>query len=255
MRPSACSRGSACGRRRPLAEVIAHRGASGDAPENTLAAFDLALEQGADALELDVRPAADGSLMTVHDPTLARTTGDERTVADVTAEELRRLDHPAQPTTLDAVLARYGATRLFIDLKDPAPAWERAVIDAVERHAAARRVTLQSFDTAALVRLHAVAPALAYSTVYRRADSVEIDLDAVPAFASAIAPWHPHVDADLGERARARGLVVRPWAVDDAAEAERLLALGVSSLFTNLPRVVCPIVRRASRGRAAATIE
>ena len=57
------------------------------------------------------------------------------------------------------------------------------------------------------------------------------------------------------ERARARGLVVRPWAVDDAAEAERLLALGVSSLFANLPRVVCPIVRRASRGRAAATIE
>ena len=239
-----------------MAEVIAHRGASGDAPENTLAAFDLALEQGADALELDVRPAADGSLVTVHDSTLARTTGDERAVEDITGEELHRLDHPASPTTLDAVLERYGATtRYFIDLKDPAPAWERRVLDAIERHGAAGRVTLQSFDTAALVRLHAVAPALPYSTVYRRADSVDIDLDAVPSFATGIAPWHPHVDADLVARAHARGLAVRPWAVDEAAEAERLLGLGVAALFTNLPRVVSPIARRACPRSAAATIE
>jgi glycerophosphoryl diester phosphodiesterase len=239
-----------------LAEVIAHRGASGDAPENTLAAFDLALAQGADALELDVRPAADGSLVTVHDPTLARTLGDERAVEDVTGADLDRLDHPARPTTLDAVLERYGAsTRYFIDLKDPAPAWERRVLDAVERHGVAGRVTLQSFDTDALVRLHAAAPALAYSTVYRRADSAGIDLDAVPPFATAIAPWHPHVDADLVTSARGHGLGVRPWTVDDAPEAKRLLAFGVVALFTNLPRVVSPVVRRMSRHRAGAVIE
>ena len=239
-----------------LAEVIAHRGASGDAPENTLAAFDLALAQGADALELDVRPAADGGLVTVHDPTLARTTGDERAVEALTGEELHRLDHPARPTTLDAVLHRYGATtRYFIDLKDPAPAWERRVLDAVEHHDLAGCVTLQSFDTEALIRLHAAVPALAYSTVYRRAASVDIDLDAVPPFATGIAPWHPHVDADLVARARARDLAVRPWTVDDPEEAERLLALGVAALFTNLPRVVGPIARRAGRRPAAATIE
>ena len=238
-----------------MAEVVAHRGASGDAPENTLAAFDLALEQGADALELDVRPAADGSLVCVHDPTLARTTGDERAVAELTGAELRRLDHPAQPATLDAVLARYSTrTRLFIDLKDPAPTWERRVLEAVERHGAGEHVTLQSFDCEALVRLHAVAPALSYSTVYRRADSVDVDIEAIPAFATAMAPWHPHVDAELVARARARDLVVRPWAVDDADEAARLLALGVAALFTNLPRVVGPIAR-AGRERAAATIE
>jgi glycerophosphoryl diester phosphodiesterase len=239
-----------------LAEVIAHRGASGDAPENTLAAFDLALEQGADALELDVRPAADGGLVTVHDPTLARTTGDERAVEDVTAEELRRLDHPARPTTLDAVLERYGArTRYVIDLKDPTAEWERRVLDAVERHGVAGRVTLQSFDTDALVRLHSAASTLTYSAVYRRADSVDIDIDAVPPFATGIAPWHPHVNANLVARAHARGLAVRPWTVDDAPEADRLLALGVAALFTNLPRVVRPVVRRASRRHAAATIE
>jgi glycerophosphoryl diester phosphodiesterase len=189
-----------------LTEVIAHRGASGDAPENTPAAFDLALAQGADALEFDVRAAADGSLVTVHDPTLARTTGDERAVEELTGDELRRLDHPAQPTTLEAVLARYGSrTRLFIDLKDPTPQWEHRVLEAIDRHGVADRVTLQSFDTDALVRLHALAPALAYATVYRRADSVDIDIDAIPAFATGMGPWHPHVDADLVARARARG--------------------------------------------------
>ena len=239
-----------------MVEVIAHRGASGEAPENTLAAFDLALVQGADALELDVRPAADGSLVTVHDPTLARVLGDQRAVEDVTGEELRRLEHPARPTTLDSVLERYGATtRYYIDLKDPSPAWERRVLDAVERHGVADRVTLQSFDTDALVRLHAAAPALPYSTVYRRADSVDLDLEAVPRFATAIAPWHPHVDADLVARAGARGLVVRPWAVDDAAEAARLLSLGVAGLFTNLPRVVRAAVRGSSRRCESAVIE
>jgi glycerophosphoryl diester phosphodiesterase len=237
-----------------LTEVIAHRGASGDAPENTPAAFDLALAQGADALEFDVRAAADGSLVTVHDPTLARTTGDERAVEELTGDELRRLDHPAQPTTLEAVLARYGSrTRLFIDLKDPTPQWEHRVLEAIDRHGVADRVTLQSFDTDALVRLHALAPTLAYATVYRRADSVDIDIDAIPAFATGMGPWHPHVDADLVARARARGLAVRPWAVDETEEAERLLALGVAGLFTNLPRVVLPVV--ASRRCAGAVIK
>jgi glycerophosphoryl diester phosphodiesterase len=81
---------------------------------------------------------------------------------------------------------------------------------------------------------------------------VDIDIGAIPAFATGMGPWHPHVDADLVARARARGLAVRPWAVDEAEEAERLLALGVAGLFTNLPRVVIPVV--AGRRCASAVI-
>jgi glycerophosphoryl diester phosphodiesterase len=165
-----------------------------------------------------------------------------------------RSSRATSSATLDAVLARYGSrTRLFVDLKDPTPQWEHRVLEAIDRHGVADRVTLQSFDTDALVRLHALAPALAYATVYRRADSVDIDIDAIPAFATGMGPWHPHVDADLVARARARGLAVRPWAVDEAEEAERLLALGVAGLFTNLPRVVLPVV--ASRRCAGAVIK
>ncbi len=241
---SSASPSGSTGRVRRLAEVIAHRGASGDAPENTLAAFDLALEQGADALELDVRPTADGALVTVHDPTLLRTLGDERAVEEVTCEELEQLDHPAGPATLDAVLERYSSsTRYVVDLKDPRPAWESRVVEAIERHGVGDRVVVQSFDRDALVRLHAAAPDLAYTSLYRRAESADIDIDAVPPFTAAIGPWHVRVDADLVDRAHARGLAVHPWTVDEPAEAERLLALGVSGLITNRPDVVRAVTR------------
>jgi len=226
--------------------VIAHRGASGEAPENTLAAFDLALEQGADVLELDVRPTADGAIVTVHDPTLLRTVGDPRCVEEMTREEVQALDHPARPATLDAVFERYGrGTRYVVDLKDPEPAWERRVVETIERHGVADRVVVQSFDTEALVRLHDAAPELTYWTLYRRADSAAIDVDGIPRFAAGFGAWHPHVDAELIARARSRGLAVRPWTVDEPAEAQRLLALGVTGLITNLPGVVSRVTRGA----------
>src|SRR5688500_11837575 len=107
-------------------EVIAHRGASGYAPEHTFAAYDLALDQGADRLELDVRVAPSGELVVLHDPTT------------------RRIGR--EPLTLDAVLARYGReTRWLVELKDPAPAWEQRVVDALRGHGVIDRAVVQSF--------------------------------------------------------------------------------------------------------------
>lgn len=95
---------------------MAHRGASAEAPENTLEAFDLALERGADALELDVRQGAAGALAVIHDATLDRTTGAEGPVAERTGEELRRAGVPLFPD----VLGRYPDVELTVDVKDPA---------------------------------------------------------------------------------------------------------------------------------------
>lgn len=228
-------------------EVIAHRGASAYAPENTFAAFDLALKQGADTLELDVRATADGRPVVVHDPTLARTTGDPRAVAELRADELASLDHPSRPPTLDAVFERYGErTRYLIDLKDPDPTWELEVVRSVERHGLDDRCTLQSFDPEGLGRVHRHAPGLPFVLLYRRATSVGLDLDAVPSFASGIGPWHPVVDAALVDGAVARGLAVRPWTVDDAPEVHRLAALGVRHVVTNRPDVVVAAYSAAS---------
>src|SRR5215212_8927313 len=119
----------------PMADVIAHRGASGYAAELTLEAFDLAVEQGADVLEVDVRVTADLELVTLHDPTLLRTVSDPRRVDELTGSEIGDLGHPARPVPLDDVLGRYGSPmRYLVDLKDPTPAWEPRVVETIERH-------------------------------------------------------------------------------------------------------------------------
>jgi glycerophosphoryl diester phosphodiesterase len=239
-------------------QVIAHRGASGYLAEHTFAAYDLALAQGADALEVDVRATADGELVLVHDETLQRTVGDDRRVDELTAAEIAALDHDARPVALDAALARYGdATAYLVDLKDPTPAWEDRVVEALDRHGLRHRATFQSFDLDALARLHAADATLPITALYRRADSLELDVDAVPPFAAAFSPCHVAVDAELVGRARARGPGVTPWTVDTPDDAGRLLALGVDALITNRPDVVRGVAPRTeehepgSRGRIA----
>jgi glycerophosphoryl diester phosphodiesterase len=218
-------------------EIVAHRGASAYAPENTLAAYDLALEQGADILELDVRSLADGSLVVAHDPTLERTHGDARRLDRMGASELAAL--PSPPPEFDTVLARYaGRTGLLVDLKDPAPAMEACVVAALDAHGAGATTAVQSFDHAALRRVKRLAPSLGVVALYSAGGPrPHGDLAAVATFASGIGPWQGWVDAPLVAAARARGLRVRPWTVDDPAAITRLAGLGVDGVITNAPDV------------------
>jgi glycerophosphoryl diester phosphodiesterase len=230
--------------RGPLVDVVAHRGASAYAPENSFEAFDLALEQGADVLELDVRAAGDGQLVLVHDPTLERLAGDPRSIAGLTRAAIAALDAVARPASFDAFLDRYaGAARLLIDLKDPSPEWEARVIDAIERHGLHGRVLVQSFDLDALLRLHEAAPWQPLAPLVPR-ETPPLDVLAVAAgFADGIGPWHGAVDAALVEAVHGAGLAIRPWTVDDPADMRALLALGVDAIVTNAPDVGVAAVR------------
>ena len=135
-------------------EVIAHRGASAYAPENSFAAFDLALAQGADRLELDVRSTSDGRLVVLHDSRLLRTARDPRAIAAVCADDLMSIDAAARPPTRDAVLDRCGsATRWLVELKDPTPASARALGAALTARRLEHVATVQSFDAGLLRRL------------------------------------------------------------------------------------------------------
>lgn len=249
--------------------VIAHRGASWDAPEHTFAAWDLALEQGADWLEFDLQRTADSVLVVFHDDSLdrvARGPAEDCTgpVAAHTLAQLRRCDvgrwfnerHPdrARPAydtlrlaTLDDVLARYGArARLYIELKDPdrAPGMERQLHAALVAHglvgAGARpgRLLVQCFFPDGLVRFHALAPEV--SLVQLLSDSIPADrleaaLSQVARYAQAIGPNHRLVDARLVAAAHAKGLAVHPYTVNDEARLETLIDLGVDGIFTDRP--------------------
>jgi len=221
--------------------LIAHRGASGEAPENTIAAFDLALEQGADVIELDVRIRGDGELITLHDPTLERTTGDPRPHDAVFGP----VDHPAAPARLEDVFLRYGSRpRYLVDLKDPLPSWETRVVELIERHGLRSRTVVQSFDLDALERLHRVVPWLPLTALYRRATSLQLAVADIPAWAYAVGAFHPRVDAEFVAAVHARGIRVHPWTVDVPEEAARFVRLGVDAVITNVPGVVRDAVRR-----------
>ncbi|GAA0556452.1 glycerophosphodiester phosphodiesterase [Halomonas salifodinae] len=156
--------------------VIAHRGASGHAPEQTWPALEQALDMGADYLELDVQVTADGELVAFHDDDMARTTGVEGAVSEFTLAELQALDagrwfneafperaetayEGARILSLDEIFARYGdSVRYYLETKSPHlnPGLEEALVERLEAHGLAEpeRVLIQSFDRQSLLRVH-----------------------------------------------------------------------------------------------------
>ena len=234
------------------AEVIAHRGASAYAREHSFAAYDLAIVQGADALELDVRSTSDGRLVVLHDSRLLRTARDPRAVTALCAADVAALDEAVRPPTLDAVLDRYGsATRWLIELKDPTPRCEHGLARALGARGLERATVVQSFDAAALRRLRRTAPSLEVAPLYRRAPTAR-RLRAVATFAGGVGVRHPAVDVTLLLRAHACGLAVRAWTANLAAEIERLVALGIDGVITDVPDVARAVVDANDAGAVVA---
>ena len=225
-------------------EVIAHRGASGTAPENTLPAFRRAEELGADMIELDVQLTRDGHPVVIHDRTLDRTTSGRGAVRRRTLKEISGLDAGAwfgrafadtRVPTLDQVFATV-AIPINVELKAAGDdRLERRVLDTVTRAGALERVIFSSFDAASLARLRAlsgdadlavlwagrsVARAIALAG---RVGARSLHLRTSRGVTSAIAAGH------------AAGLAVRVWTVNAPAEFARLTDAGADGVFTDYP--------------------
>ncbi len=244
---------------RPL--VIAHRGASGHQPEHTFAAYDLALEMGADYLEHDLYLTKDRVLVVLHDETLDRTLrgpaaycsgpAAEKTLGDLLhcdAGSWKRADAAgARVLTLDAVISRYaGRARFYIETKHPdeSPGVEAALVDLLTAHRLMPSdpgdwtVVVQSFSRDSLRRLHVRAPALPLVQLFEHGEipqPLDATLTAVKEYAVGIAPNQRDVDATLVLAAQGLGLVVHPWTVNDPVEMKRLMELGVDGMFTDYP--------------------
>ena len=222
---------------RPL--IIGHRGAAADAPENTLAAFTLALAQGADGVELDVQLCADGVPIIIHDTTVDRTCDGTGRVADLSLAELRLLtiDNVHPIPTLDDLFATFGRRTLYnVELKvlgRGGDALAAAVARAIAAHGVAEQVLISSFSpfTLRAARRHLPPGAPLALLRERRATRAAHALLRPP----ADHPHHPLIDESLMAWARWRGLRVNAWTVDDPAEARRLLQLGVHGIITNRP--------------------
>lgn len=237
---------------RPL--VFAHRGGAALAPENTIEAFDNGLALGADGIELDVRLSRDAVPVVHHDRTLERTTRLEGPIASRAADELDRVGVPA----LAAVLSRYRDTRMIIEIKGRDPGLGAAVVDAVRRAGAERRVCLGGFSLGIMRAVRRLAPTIATSAareevrwaLYRSWCRWPVSRASyhgyqVPEWAGTTRVVSPRFVAD----AHAADLGVQVWTVDTEAAARRLLALGVDALITDRPDRIVPLVREESRAR------
>ena len=250
---------------RPL--VFAHRGGSGLAPENTIAAFDTALALGADGLELDVRLSRDGVVVVHHDASLDRTTDVRGDVSALTAAELARVDAGYRFTRRDAhpfrgqgigvpaladILARYRDTRIVVEFKLSVAELAAAVVEVVRRADAVGRVCVGSFDRRVLHAARTLEPALATSAarqevrwaLYRSWCRWPVRLPAYDGF--QIPEWSGAtrvVSRRFVDAAHRAGLGVHVWTVDTEDQARRLLGCGVDGLITDRPDVIVPMVR------------
>ena len=220
-------------------KIIAHRGASAHAPENTLAAFQLALEQGADGIELDVMLSKDGHLVVIHDDTVDRTTNGSGKVRDLTLSELRQLDAGFGETlpTLAEVFERFGGKFLInIELKNYSAMLDRlplTVAELVLERGLAGDILISSFNPFNLPRFH------------RRVPESPCGLLTLPGKATGLTSWlfrmdalHPYyedVDVPLVEKEHQKGRQVNVWTVDEPSEIRRLAMLGVDMIITNDP--------------------
>jgi len=248
--------------------VIAHRGDSAHRPENTLASFANALEVGATVVELDVQLTADGHVVVIHDPTLDRTTTGRGDVRRLTLAEVRAVSagYPDRfgptyagervPTLAEVLALVRGRARTLVEIKsesvtdDADGGIEARVVDEVRRAGAATEVALISFDQRAVVRLQALAPEITRGRLFGRTSADEMLGRAREAGCEIVMPHKSQISAALGDRARAAGLKLATWVVDDVEELRRLAAFGLYGVGSNRPGVLLEAIADGLLDRA-----
>jgi glycerophosphoryl diester phosphodiesterase len=258
--------------------VFAHRGGCALGPENTIAAFDLGRNAGADGFEFDVHLSADGVVVVCHDDTLERTTNGTGLLRALRAADLARVDAGyrfvndagAFPfrglgigiPTLEDVLRRYPEMLLIVEMKDNTADIGRAVAEAVRAAGATDRVCAAGYGQAALDAARAALPEMATSASMREARSAVYRSLArwpvrraayrafqVPESAGAIHIVSPrfirHVH-NAGQR-------IQVWTIDDEPDMKRLLGWGVDGLISNRPDLAVRVRDTFERGRPAST--
>jgi glycerophosphoryl diester phosphodiesterase len=225
--------------------VYGHRGVRGDRPENTLAAFSAAADQGADGIELDVRVSGDGEPVVVHDPTLSRVSGgaDIRAVADLRWRELAAVDVGGgeRVPRLVEVLALARARRLAVnvELKRDAPD-RKAIVAATARVLsswdARHPVIVSSFDPFMLAGFGLLCARPRALLLHRDAAwHQRASFTAAPLGVFAVHIERTLASPDVVRRWHARGMRVSVWTVNDEREAGDLAAIGVDGLITDVP--------------------
>jgi len=227
--------------------AIAHRGFSSVAPENTLAAFQRALELKPDLIECDVRRAKDGTIMVIHDPTLERTTNGTGRVADLSLTELKQLDAGSWfsdefageqlPTLKEYLDLDWSTTSPLIEIKE-----EELVDDVValiQSRDLSRRAVICSFHHAIGSRLKESEPAIRFSPLISRKEGI-VGQEAIQLAqeAASVNGWvlgvnYTAITPDLIKAAHDTGLLIEAWTVDDENDMRNMVDMGIDVIASN----------------------
>ncbi len=231
-------------------QIFAHRGAKAVTPENTLPAFQRALEMGVDGIELDVHCSKDGKLAVIHDESLARTTTTTGLVGEYTAAELAKIDAGSHfgadfagvgVPMLDEVFDLVGnRCRVNVEIKSDDPNGGDQVeplLALLQARNLYDQVLVSSFNPPSLIKMRALAPKAQLGLLYYLPLPTFLrDAWFTPIIQpEALHPYYGLVDTELIAWAKARKCAVNTWTVNDVAEAKRLADLGVDVIMSDIP--------------------
>ncbi len=238
-------------------KIIAHRGFSSQAPENTMAAFEWALHFGVDGLEFDVHLTRDGVPVICHDEAVDRTTNGQGLVKDYTYEELTRLDAGSwygpefrgeRIPALMELLERVRQTDLLINIELKTniftyPGIEEQVTGMLRDLAMVDQCLISSFNHYTLVRTLTIMPQLRIGALYET-DLYQPWRYAKTFNANALHPGHHSINPAMVAAAHEAGLMVNPWTVDQPEAIRRVSAAGADALITNCPDVAKSVLQQ-----------
>ncbi len=244
---------------RPL--IIAHRGASGEAPENTLAAFQLALEQGCDGIELDIHLTKDGQLAVIHDENIKRTTNGEGLIGDMTTAEFKKYDAGSwfsnkykgeRIPLLEEVFELVPRDILVnIEIKNIPSFYkgiEEKLLNLLLRYKRVDNVIVSSFDHQCLYRLKMLNRNIKIGLLYF--ENVEDHVGFAKLFGLPVESLHPDQRALRAEDVRKmieNGIKVFPWTCNSEESMKRMIHYGVSGIITNYPARLKSLIERKQK--------
>jgi glycerophosphoryl diester phosphodiesterase len=257
---------------------IAHRGASGHAPEHTIPSFQLGEQMNGDYIEIDLQMTKDGKLIAMHDETVDRTTNGTGQVKELTLAQIKKLDagswfnenYPqfAKPQyaglkvpTLEEIFMKFGReANYYIETKSPEvyPGMEDKLLQIlkdykmIDSKGRTKNILIQSFSQESLMKVHTMNPELPlvqllwYDTPAAISD---IELESIKKYAVGVGPNFDKVDEKFVKMARNHGLQFHPYTVNEKADMRRALEWGATGVFTNFPDRFSEVLKEFKKDR------
>lgn len=239
-------------------QIIAHRGASREAPENTMSAFELAVEQGAHAIEMDIHISKDRELVVCHDPTVNRTTNGTGRISQMTWRQLKQLDagswfsprFQGEPLPMLEQVVEQLPQQLWFNLEIKMRSeyqqlgLTEKLADFLSQHDLWGRTVISSFDMQAILDLKRLDPrlmtALLFEKGWLRRQKVSRMLTSDDAFDQlySIHPRHNHMKMNEAEFCKKQGLRLYPWTVNSSVQMKKWIERGASGIITDRPKLL-----------------